>query len=75
METDDIDVLIRRNHILLAVAREERRACQEAKSRVRDTWRCTLEIRQRASSIRLKLREVRASAGKTEGLQSYGRQN
>ncbi len=75
METDDIDILILRNRLLLAVAREARRAFQETRFRLCDTWRIALEVRQRASSSRLRSQSVRASAGRTEDQRAYGRQN
>jgi hypothetical protein len=60
MDTDQIEDLIRRNRILLAMANEERRACRETRARVYDTWQMSSEVRRRAFTNRAKLQAVRS---------------
>jgi hypothetical protein len=60
MDTDQVEDLIRRNRILLAMANEERRACRETRARVYDTWQMSSEVRRRAFTNREKLQATRS---------------
>ena len=61
MQTDDVEVLIRRNRVLLAQAREECRVSQETRSRAYEIWLLAMEARQRAWQSRERCRLIRSS--------------
>jgi len=60
MSEEQLDALLRRNRMLLAMAAEECRVCRETRSRTYEMWHTAAEVRLRASHSREYWREIHA---------------